>query len=297
MKSTKTNKGITLIALIITIVVLLILAAVAISSITDDGILHYAQNAADAYNQAQRNEAGMLNGYLDYLNQLNQQTCTEHQWTGGGWDDELGVDEDGEPYGGYHPTQCSICGLICEHDGFNDWDLNEVWTANDDSTCYPSYYCKTCGMQFDNEFGYDEDHDYSGGTCTKCGNVCEEHSLNDHYDNSTDTECILTYYCDYCDYWEETTSEHDYQEGICNTCGHECGHDYEDSQCVICEYTCPHPEEAYVDLGWRYDENNGNHYSWWSCDDCGEIDRDQFSNDLCYDDNDDGFCDVCKHEM
>jgi len=70
MKSTKTNKGITLIALIITIVVLLILAVVAISSITNDGVLHYAQNAADSWNQAQTNEVETLQGYLDYLSGL-----------------------------------------------------------------------------------------------------------------------------------------------------------------------------------------------------------------------------------
>ena len=69
MKRTKMEKGITLIALIITIVVLLILAAVAISSITNDGILHYATNAADAWNRAQENEATQLQNYLGYLNQ------------------------------------------------------------------------------------------------------------------------------------------------------------------------------------------------------------------------------------
>ncbi len=66
----KTQKGITLIALIITIVVLLILAAVAISSIQNDGILHYAQNAADNWNKAAQNEANMLGDYLNYLNNM-----------------------------------------------------------------------------------------------------------------------------------------------------------------------------------------------------------------------------------
>jgi len=67
MKGTKEQKGITLIALIITIVVLLILAAVAISSIQNDGILHYATNAADSWNKAQANEATQLQNYLEYL--------------------------------------------------------------------------------------------------------------------------------------------------------------------------------------------------------------------------------------
>ena len=64
---TKTQRGITLIALIITIVVLLILAAVAISSIQNDGILHYAQNAANSWNEAQSDEATALQNYLNYL--------------------------------------------------------------------------------------------------------------------------------------------------------------------------------------------------------------------------------------
>jgi len=70
MRKSKTQKGITLIALIITIVVLLILAAVAISSITNDGILSYAQNAADNWNKAAQNEANMLGDYLNYLNNM-----------------------------------------------------------------------------------------------------------------------------------------------------------------------------------------------------------------------------------
>ena len=72
MKRTKTNKGITLIALIITIVVLLILAAVAISSIQENGILGYATNAADSWNKAQANEETQLQNYLDYLDKHSQ---------------------------------------------------------------------------------------------------------------------------------------------------------------------------------------------------------------------------------
>ena len=67
MKRTKTQKGITLIALIITIVTLLILASVAISSIQNDGILSYTENVANKYNQAQRDEQSVLDQYLGYL--------------------------------------------------------------------------------------------------------------------------------------------------------------------------------------------------------------------------------------
>lgn len=56
MGKKRVEKGITLIALIVTIVVLLILAAVAISSITNDGIITKAQSAANKYEIAQEKE-------------------------------------------------------------------------------------------------------------------------------------------------------------------------------------------------------------------------------------------------
>jgi len=68
MRKSKTQKGITLIALIITIVVLLILAAVAISSIQNDGILGHAIDAGDKYNNAVANEQEVLDSYLNFLN-------------------------------------------------------------------------------------------------------------------------------------------------------------------------------------------------------------------------------------
>ena len=67
MRRTKEQKAITLIALIITIVVLLILAVVAISAIQNDGILSYAQNAANSYNQAATNEQDRIQEYLNFL--------------------------------------------------------------------------------------------------------------------------------------------------------------------------------------------------------------------------------------
>ena len=67
MKKTKTQKGITLVALIITIVVLMILAAVAISSITNDGIISKAESSKDKYEQEQIKEQDMLEYYEQLL--------------------------------------------------------------------------------------------------------------------------------------------------------------------------------------------------------------------------------------
>ena len=68
MEKTKTQKGITLIALIITIIVLLILAVVTIDSVKDGGIITHAQNAAETYNTKADEENQTLQNYSDYIN-------------------------------------------------------------------------------------------------------------------------------------------------------------------------------------------------------------------------------------
>lgn len=60
MKKTKLEKGITLVALIITIVVLLILAVVSIGSIRESKIIGHAKNASDEYTIAQEKEKILL---------------------------------------------------------------------------------------------------------------------------------------------------------------------------------------------------------------------------------------------
>ena len=69
MKKLKTQKGITLIALIITIVVLLILAVVSIGAVQDSNIVGYAQNAAGGYDKAKGNENNTISGYENILSQ------------------------------------------------------------------------------------------------------------------------------------------------------------------------------------------------------------------------------------
>ena len=67
MRRTRMEKGITLIALIITIVVLLILAAVAISSISNDGIIKKALTATQKWNESEVNTQQMLTGIEDVM--------------------------------------------------------------------------------------------------------------------------------------------------------------------------------------------------------------------------------------
>ena len=65
MKKVKFEKGITLIALIITIIVLLILAAVTIGTMKESGIIGYAQDARSEYTIAQEKERIAL-AYSEY---------------------------------------------------------------------------------------------------------------------------------------------------------------------------------------------------------------------------------------
>ena len=67
---TKSNKGITLIALVITVIVLLILAAVTINALSgDNGILKRAKDAKEQTNQKNDEETEKLGGYESTINQ------------------------------------------------------------------------------------------------------------------------------------------------------------------------------------------------------------------------------------
>lgn len=57
----KNDRGITLVALIITIIILIILAAVAINSLTHDGLADLAVRSTQEYDKAQTNEMEKLN--------------------------------------------------------------------------------------------------------------------------------------------------------------------------------------------------------------------------------------------
>ncbi|MGN1299590.1 MAG: hypothetical protein ACI4UE_06395 [Candidatus Scatovivens sp.] len=75
MRKTKAQKGITLIALIITIVVLLILAAVTIRAMQGDGIISKAEEAKAKTEQAQAEEEQRLLEY-EYQIAKSQGTAT-----------------------------------------------------------------------------------------------------------------------------------------------------------------------------------------------------------------------------
>ena len=67
----KGQKGITLVALVITIIVLLILAGVTITlTLREDGIFKTAEKAGENYTQAQRNELDGLNSFQDTVDRV-----------------------------------------------------------------------------------------------------------------------------------------------------------------------------------------------------------------------------------
>ena len=64
----KENKGITLVALVITIIILLILATISIQSLTNTGLFEKAKEAKEKTKNATENQAKILNDYEDELN-------------------------------------------------------------------------------------------------------------------------------------------------------------------------------------------------------------------------------------
>ena len=67
MNKIKFQKGITLIALIITVVLLIILAAVTIGSVKETDVIGYAQNAAEEYEEKQAEEQGKVTEYKEQI--------------------------------------------------------------------------------------------------------------------------------------------------------------------------------------------------------------------------------------
>lgn len=102
-KKIKKQKGITLIALIITVVVMLILAGVAITAIVDgEGLFNRTRQATEAYENASRNEGDMIknieNTLDEYLSDLGNSNTNVN------WEEVLN-DANSNPNNYKHPQQ------------------------------------------------------------------------------------------------------------------------------------------------------------------------------------------------
>ena len=73
----KENKGITLVALVITIIILLILATISIQSLTNTGLFAKAKEAKEKTQKAEENQVKTLNEYEDAMNEYLQGTTDE----------------------------------------------------------------------------------------------------------------------------------------------------------------------------------------------------------------------------
>jgi len=312
MKRTKEQKGITLIALIITIVVLLILAAVAISSISNDGILHYAQNAADNWNKASQNEAETLDSYLSYFCKING-----HKWEE--------TDEYSENYDWLPVCMCSACGLKCEHSE-TEWVNGGAF---DDWQCAIDEICAQCGYIIEAAQSL-VPHEYdASGNCTVCGWQCSHEYTTPTYTPSTEG-CVVAEVCDGCGKeFDSTIVEHEIDEnniscagnanecianvtcsncgaqgtktesshnfgydGICKNCRYECEHEsYTDGWCNTCGAECDH-EFDYEDLNYSYFDYCQHYVDYRQfCEVCGYEMYDSAIVDCTYDSN--GTCTVC----
>jgi len=69
----KSNKGITLVALVITIIVLLILAGISISALTNTGIFQKAKDAQKVSENAEKEQRETLGEYEKELNKYTAQ--------------------------------------------------------------------------------------------------------------------------------------------------------------------------------------------------------------------------------
>ena len=70
MEKLRKNKGITLVALVITIIILVILAGVAITALTQTGLFENAKQAKNAMENAQTEENDILLSYANTINEL-----------------------------------------------------------------------------------------------------------------------------------------------------------------------------------------------------------------------------------
>lgn len=96
-KSKNMEKGITLVALVVTIVILLILAGITLNLVlSDDGIFGKAQEAKNKWEEAEQNETNALNNLYNRLENLLDNTNSDNVTLKGTWklNDEINYPSD-----------------------------------------------------------------------------------------------------------------------------------------------------------------------------------------------------------
>ena len=189
----KSEKGITLIALVVTIVVLLILAGVSLNLVLgDNGIINKAKEGRDKYAEATQNEQSELNKVDEWLEENVGGS------TGGGGSQNLPSTGETKPYlpgDDFHqvPGTDLSNGLVIEEDGIGN---QYVWIeVPKTTTVYP-----TAGLDITN---------FTEEEYTKIEN--DLHTYTDYYRRYTDetlTDYTDTYYADSTTGWFTSATEY-----------------------------------------------------------------------------------------
>ena len=150
------NKGITLIALIITIIVMLILVAVSVNIIINSNIIGQAEKAAEGYKTAYEREQTRIDELMEEWNRLEQDQESEcvHNW--GEWQT---VTPATCTNAGSQKRTCSLCNTS------ETQNIPVLEHNYSEATCTKPQTCTRCGATTGTALG----HNLVNGVCTRCG--------------------------------------------------------------------------------------------------------------------------------
>ena len=129
-KKINREKGITLIALVITIIILLILAGISISALTNQGLFKNAKEAKNRTENSQKEEQEILNQYEDELNRhLSNNDKTEEKLVDKVNDGTIKIGD----YVKYTPNTASTDSILQELNTYSGSDKNTTSTLTQES--------------------------------------------------------------------------------------------------------------------------------------------------------------------
>ena len=152
----KENKGITLIALIITIVIMLILVAVSVNVLINSNIIGQAEKAAKGYKTAYEQEQTRIDELMEEWNRLeqDQESGCVHNW--GEWQT---VTPATCTNAGSQKRTCSLCNTS------ETQNIPVLEHNYSEATCTKPQTCTRCGATTGTALG----HNLVNGVCTRCG--------------------------------------------------------------------------------------------------------------------------------
>ena len=150
------NKGITLIALIITIVIMLILVAVSVNVLINSNIIGQAEKAAKGYKTAYEQEQTRIDELMEEWNRLeqDQESGCVHNW--GEWQT---VTPATCTNAGSQKRTCSLCNTS------ETQNIPVLEHNYSEATCTEPQTCTICGATTGTALG----HNIVNGVCTRCG--------------------------------------------------------------------------------------------------------------------------------